>query len=490
MILFIIGLLILLVGYLTYSRYVDAQFEPEDNITAATEKYDGVDYVPIPCWKNMVIHLLNIAGMGPVLAAIQGVLFGPWVFIIVPLGCIFMGAVHDYMCGMVSIRTGGLQLTGMIKKFLGEKFFRFFMVAVTLMSFVWVAVFVYSSGDIFMQRFLHQTDFSLSNPIAIAVYSVILLYFLCATMLPIDKFIAKIYPIFAGLFLLGTALLFYGFLTKGISIPPLTLENLHFHKGNIPWIPFFFLTVSCGLLSGSHATQAPIIARTVKNEKQGRKIFYMMMCGESVIMMIWALAAMSVYQLNLVPENLIGTANVVNIVANQYAPFGLGILIALSVLVLPITSGDTALRSVRMMVSEALNLSQKPINNRAVIIAPSVLCSALVLIWAKLGADSFSVVWRYVMFINQLIAVPTLLIATIYLYRKRKNFYITLIPLVFYVFILSTFILNAKIGFNINLHYAEIIGILISVATVFLLFFNMKKDDLKLLAENENSDKV
>ena len=181
---------------------------------------------------------------------------------------------------------------------------------------------------------------------------------------------------------------------------------------------------------------------------------------------------------------------VVNIVANQYAPFGLGILIALSVLVLPITSGDTALRSVRMMVSEALNLSQKPIKNRAVIIAPSVICSALVLIWAKLGADSFSVVWRYVMFINQLIAVPSLLIATIYLYRKRKNFYITLIPLVFYVFILSTFILNAKIGFNINLHYAEIIGILISVATVFLMFFNMKKDDLKLLAENENSDKV
>ena len=286
MILFIIGLLILLVGYLTYSRYVDAQFEPEDNVTAATEKYDGVDYVPLPCWKNMVIHLFNIAGMGPVLAAIQGVLFGPWVFIIVPLGCIFMGAVHEYMCGMVSIRTGGLQLTGMIKKFLGEKFFRFFMVAVTLMSFVWVAVFVYSSGDIFMQRFLHQTDFSLSIPMAVTVYSVILLYFLCATMLPIDKFIAKIYPIFAGLFLFGTALLFYGFLTKGISIPPLTLENLHFHKENIPWIPFFFLTVSCGLLSGSHATQAPIIARTVKSEKQGRKIFYLMMCGERVIMMI------------------------------------------------------------------------------------------------------------------------------------------------------------------------------------------------------------
>lgn len=483
MILFAVGLLILLIGYLTYSKYVDAQFSPIDEQTAATKKFDAVDYVPIPRWKNMLIHLLNIAGMGPVLAAIQGVLFGPWVFIIVPLGCIFMGAVHDYMCGMISVRTGGLQLTGMIKKFLGYRFFQFFMVAVTLMSFVWVAVFVYSSGDIFMQRFLNQTDFSLNNPLAITVYTVIFLYFLIATMFPIDKFIGKIYPVFALIFLAGTILLLYGFVTKGLSIPDLTLKN--FHYNNIPWIPFFFLTVSCGLLSGSHATQAPIISRTLQSEKDGRKVFYAMMCGESVIMMIWALAAMSVYNLNLVPEKMIGTANVVNIIANNYAPFGLSIIIALSVLLLPITSGDTALRSVRMMVAESLNLSQKPIKNRAMIIIPSVLCSALVLIWAKLGADSFSVVWRYVMFINQLIAIPTLLIATIFLYRTRKNYFITLIPLMFYIFILSTFILNAKIGFNINLITAEIIGILISILSTVILFFNMKKDKLRLIAKED-----
>lgn len=486
MILFLIGLLILLVGYLTYSKYVDSQFDPVDEETAAVKKYDAVDYVPLPRWKNMIINLMNIAGMGPVLAAIQGVLFGPWVFIIVPLGCIFMGAVHDYMCGMISVRTGGLQLTGMIKKFLGQKFFYFFMVAVTLMSFVWVAVFVYSSGDIFMQRFMHQTDFSLQNPVAVTVYSVIFLYFLIATLFPIDKFIGKVYPIFAGIFLIGTILLIVGFVTKGLAIPDLTLKN--FHYNNIPWIPFFFLTVSCGLLSGSHATQTPIIARTVKNEKDGRKVFYATMCGESVIMMIWALAAMSVYNLHLVPEKMIGTANVVNIVANNYAPFGLGVVIALAVLLLPITSGDTALRSVRMMVSEALNLSQKPIKNRAVIIAPSVFFSALVLVWAKTGADSFSVVWRYVMFINQLIALPTLLIATIFLYRNKKNYFITLIPLMFYTFILSTFILNAKIGFNINLYVAEGIGVILSVLTVIILFFNMKKDELKLIADSEKSE--
>lgn len=476
--LFFIGILILLIGYLTYSKYVEAQFAPVDDKAACENKFDGVDFIPLSQIKNMVIHLFNIAGMGPVLAAIQGVLFGPWVFIIIPVGCVFMGAVHDYMCGMVSMRTGGLQLTGMIKKFLGKRFFYFFMIAVTLMSFVWVAVFVYSSGDIFMQRFLHQSDFSLNNPVALCVYAVIFVYFLIATMFPIDKFIAKIYPVFASIFLIGTILLLTGYITKGLSIPPLTIENFHFHKNNIPWIPFFFLTVSCGLLSGSHATQAPIISRTVQNEKQGRKVFYLMMCCESVIMMIWALGAMSVYNLNLVSENLIGSANVVNIIANNYAPFNLGVIIALAVLLLPITSGDTALRSVRMMVSEALNLSQKSIKNRAVIVIPSVICSILVLLWAKTSADSFSLVWRYTMFINQLIALPSLLIGTIFLYRQKKNYLITFIPFLFYVFVLSAFILNAKIGFNINLVLAQIIGIILALISAVLFFGEMKKDKL------------
>lgn len=479
MILFLIGVLILVVGYLTYSKYVEKQFEPQDYKTACENNYDGVDFIPLSQFKNMVIHLFNIAGMGPVLAAIQGVLFGPWVFIIIPLGCVFMGAVHDYMCGMVSMRTGGLQLTGMIKKFLGKKFFYFFMIAVTLMSFVWVAVFVYSSGDIFMQRFLNISDFSLSNSTAITIYSIIFLYFLIATMFPIDKFIAKIYPVFACIFLIGTILLFAGYITKGLSISPLNIENLHFHKNHLPWIPFFFLTVSCGLLSGSHATQAPIISRTVKSEKQGRKVFYLMMCFESVIMMIWALGAMSVYNLNLVSANLIGSANVVNIIADNYAPFNLGWMIALCVLLLPITSGDTALRSVRMMVSEALNLSQKPVKNRAFIVIPSVICSILVLIWAKTSADSFSMVWRYTMFINQLIAIPTLLIGTIFLYRKKKNYFITFIPLLFYIFILCAFILNAKIGFNINLKISEIIALILSIISAVLFFVNMKKDEQK-----------
>ena len=198
-----------------------------------------------------------------------------------------------------------------------------------------------------------------------------------------------------------------------------------------------------------------------------------MMCFESVIMMIWALGAMSVYNLNLVDSNLIGSANVVNIIASNYAPYNLGAVVALAVLLLPLTSGDTALRSIRMMVAEALNLSQKPLKNRAIIIIPSVLCSILVLIWAKTGAGSFNIVWRYTMFINQLIALPVLLIASIFLYRQRKNYFIALIPFLFYVFILSTFILNAKIGFNINLTISKIIALVISITVLVVFFIKM-----------------
>lgn len=474
MITFFIGLSILLFGYIFYSKYVDKVFGPVERDTASKKRFDGVDFVPLKDWKNQVIHLLNIAGMGPILAAIQGCLFGPWMFIIVPLGCVFMGAVHDYMCGMISVRNDGLQITGMIKKYLGTTFFRISLVVVSIMLFLWVAVFVYGTGDIFMQRFLHQTDFTFDNPVAVTVYSAILLYFVVATVFPIDKIIGRIYPIFGGLLMLGTLCLVYGFITKGISIPEASLQTIHIHPKHIGWIPFFFMTVSCGLLSGSHATQAPIVARTVSDERDGRKIFYGMMCLESVIVMIWGLAAMSVMNLNLVPQKLIGTANVVNIVADHYASFGAAIMIVLAVLVLPITSGDTALRGVRMIISEALNICQKPLKNRLAIVIPSVMTTACILVWAKVGASSFSTVWRYVMFFNQLIALPMLILATVYLYQEKKNYFLTLIPGMFYIFILSTFFLNAQIGLNMNLRYAEIMGIVITIVSVAVLMGKLK----------------
>ena len=256
----------------------------------------------------------------------------------------------------------------------------------------------------------------------------------------------------------------------------LSFKSFNIHPDNIPLIPMFFMTVSCGLLSGFHSTQATIISRTIKSEYDGKVVFYGMMCLESLIAIIWAAAAMDVYSLNLVPQNLIGTANVVNIIANKFVPFNLAFLVTIAVIVLPITSGDTALRGLRITLADAFHLEQKKILNRLIIVIPLVLCILSVLVWAKMNAGSFSFIWRYFTFFNQLIAVPTFLYATIYLYKNKKNFYVTLLPALFYIFITMAFIFNAKIGFGLSLQSAEIVAVIISLIVLVLLLIKMKKD--------------
>ena len=231
----------------------------------------------------------------------------------------------------------------------------------------------------------------------------------------------------------------------------------------------FFMTVSCGLLSGFHSTQATIISRTVNHEKDGKQIFYGMMCLESLIAIIWAAAAMDVYSLNEVPQNMIGTVNVVNLIANKFVPFNLAFLVTLAVIVLPITSGDTALRGLRITIADALKLEQKSIPNRLLIVVPTVILVLAILVWAKLNARSFSLIWRYFTFTNQLIAIPTLMCATIFLAKTSKKYFVTLIPALFYVFITMSFIFSEKIGFNLPLNIAEIIaGIVVLLVCVYL----------------------
>ena len=317
MITFILGIIILVLGYLLYSRYVDKTFAPNDEPTPAHKHKDNVDFIPMSKGKNALIHLLNIAGMGPIIGAIQGILFGPVAFILIPVGCIFAGGVHDYFAGMLSIRNKGAQITGLIHKYLGKQTFRIFMVIVSIMLLLLATVFVYTSGDLFVERFFGVKDFGITNPIVLSTYIVILLYFVFATLFPIDKIIGKFYPILGLFLILGTGLILTGFFIKGVNLQNLTLENFNIHPDKLPLIPMFFMTVSCGLLSGFHSTQATIISRTVDNEKDGKIIFYGMMCLESLIAMIWAAAAMDVYSLNLVPQNLIGTVNVVNLIANK-----------------------------------------------------------------------------------------------------------------------------------------------------------------------------
>jgi len=472
---FILGILILFFGYIFYSRFVEKLFSPTDEKTPAIEQNDGVDFVPMSKGRNALIHLLNIAGMGPIIGAIQGVLFGPIAFILIPLGCILAGGVHDYFAGMLSIRNKGAQITGLIQKYLGNGAFKIFMVIVSIMLLMLATVFVYTAGDLFVERFLGVKDFVITNPAVLGAYIVILLYFIIATLFPIDKIIGKFYPVLGAMLILGTGMVLAGFFINGVNLIDFSFSNPNLHPKNLPLIPMFFMTVSCGLLSGFHSTQSTIISRTVSHEKDGRVIFYGMMCLESLIAMIWAAAAMDVYSLNLVPQNIVGTVNVVNIIANKFVPLNIAFLVTLAIIILPITSGDTALRGLRITIADALNLEQKSITNRLIIVVPIVICVLSILIWAKTNANSFSLIWRYFTFFNQLIAVPVLACATVFLAKEGKNYFITLVPVLFYVFITMSFIFSEKIGFNLPLNLAEIVAAIISVITFFYLRKIIKK---------------
>lgn len=470
MITFCIGILILVAGYIFYSRYTENQFGISDEETPAVTVNDGVDYIPLSKNKNMLINLLNIAGMGPLIGAVQGILFGPIAFILIPLGCIFAGGVHDYFAGMLSIRNRGAQITGLIQKYLGHTAFLIFIVIVSIMLLLLATVFVYTSGDIFVERFFGINDFSISNPVVLGTYLVILSYFIIATLFPIDKIIGKFYPVLGLMLILGTGLVFAGFFIEGVNLQNLDIHHINMHPNKLPIIPMFFMTVSCGLLSGFHSTQATIISRTVKSEEDGKRIFYGMMCLESLIALIWAAAAMDVYSLNLVPQNIIGTANVVNVIANKFVPLNLAYIVTLAVIILPITSGDTALRGLRITIAEALHLEQKTVLNRLIIVIPILLCVLGILTWAKLHAGSFGLIWRYFTFFNQLIAIPTFIYSTIYLYKNHRNYWITLLPGLFYIFITSLFILTSDIGFHLNYRLAEVMAIgivLISLGAIY-----------------------
>ena len=476
MITFISGFLILVFGYIFYSVFIEKLFSPDNRKTPANEMDDGVDYVPMSKNRNALIHLLNIAGMGPIIGAVQGILFGPIAFILIPLGCIFAGGVHDYFAGMLSMRNNGAQITGLIEKYLGKNAFKIFMVIVSIMLLLLATVFVYTAGDLFAERFLGVKEFVITNPLVLGTYLVILSYFILATLFPIDKIIGKFYPVLGIMLILGTGMVLVGFLIHGVNLQNFDLSNYNLHPDNLPLIPMFFMTVSCGLLSGFHSTQATIISRTVNHEKDGRLIFYGMMCVESLIAIVWAAAAMDVYSLNQVPQNMIGTVNVVNIIANKFVPLNLAFMVTIAIIILPITSGDTALRGLRITIADALKIEQKNIRNRLIIAIPMIIAVLGILIWAKLNANSFGFIWRYFTFFNQLIAIPTLACATVFLAKAGKNYFVTLIPALFYVFITMSFIFSEKIGFNLPLRYAEVIGTILTLFALIYVIRLIKKD--------------
>ncbi len=483
---FLIGLVILIGGGALYGGFCQKVFGPDDRQTPAYERQDGVDFVPMPKWKNALINLLNIAGTGPILGPIQGILFGPIAFITIPVGCVIGGAMHDYFSGMISIREGGIQMPEVVRRNLGGGIHKVYTAFVCLALFLVGVVFTYTPGDILATQ-VFGFGGTAGESSTWVIYACIFIYYLVAALFPIDKIIGRVYPIFGAVLLLSAVGVFAMLFIKGAPLlnvwEPWTLGGFdfgeYFRSGH--FIPVFFITVACGILSGFHSTQITLVTRTLESERQGRFTFYNMMIAEGFIAMVWAAGTMTMIGVGAADAGItmqmdsgawsyfaeiggqlqkISATSVVGVVCkNLLGPVG-GLIAIIGVILLPITSGDTALRSLRLMMAEALHIGQEKSKNRILLALPVFIGAFLVLIWAKNDPNGFNTIWRYFGWSNQTLAVFALAAILIWMMRhdKAKFLWIPLIPLVFYSFVTCSYIMNAKIGFGLPLSNSMCIG--------------------------------
>ncbi|AST92493.1 carbon starvation protein A [Sutcliffiella cohnii] len=479
---FLICIVLLIIGYFTYGKFVEKVFGvKEERPTPAFVNGDGVDYVPMSTPKNSMIQLLNIAGTGPVFGPIMGALYGPVAFIWIVVGCIFAGAVHDYLTGMISIRNRGAHLPELASKFLGKVMKHVVNAFAVLLLLLVGTVFVSTPASL-----LHVlADGKIALGIIIAA---IFVYYILATLMPVDKIIGRLYPYFGAILLLSSVGVGIGLIVKGAPIPEISLTN--FHPDNAPILPLLFFTITCGALSGFHATQTPIISRTTQKEKQGRKIFYGMMIAEGIIAMIWAAAAMSLFGgSNGLGDVLAagGPGAVVSEISTVILGAVGGTIAVLGVVVLPITSGDTAFRSARMIIAEYFNVAQKKFSSRLWIAIPIFGISVV------LTQIDFNLLWRYFSWANQATAVIALFVGAMYLYIARKNYWIALIPGTFMLVMVLTYILNAQIGFRLPMNIAwvgGIIGATVLVVIFFLAARRARANNLPLEVDISDYNKV
>ena len=489
MISFSLSLLALVVGYFVYGKFVDHIFGPDNRETPAVVKADGVDFMILPSWKIFMIQFLNIAGTGPIFGAIMGAWYGPVAYLWIVLGCIFAGAMHDYMSGMLSIRHGGAGLPELVGNYLGigtKKIMLIFSVVLLLMV---GAVFVYSPAIILTMLWDNKIFWII----------LIFIYYVIATLLPIDKIIGKIYPLFAFSLLFMAAALLVGLFIKQPAIPELW-DNLAASNLNQPTyilgtdsfiakdpiFPCLFITIACGAISGFHATQSPLMARCMKSEKMGRPIFYGSMITEGIVALIWATASMYFFYyggwkecvdadtLNAFMQQ-VDTAEgktlvqyfdapaVVEIVCNSWLGIFGGILAMFGVVAAPITSGDTALRSARLIVADSLNISQHSIKSRLLIALPIFASCLGILIWQIKNPDGFNVIWQYFGWSNQTLSVFTLWTITVYLCRHHKNYFVSLFPALFMTAVCSTFIFVSPQALDLGS-----LGYILGVSSVFI----------------------
>lgn len=474
---------VLIIGYFVYGKITEKVFSPDDRIAPAVSKNDGVDFVPMKTWKAFLIQLLNIAGTGPIFGALMGAVFGPVVFLWIIFGSVLGGAVHDYMSGMISMRHDGQSIAELSGTYLGK--------IVKVIMRIFSVVLLVLCGTVFVTSpagLLDKLTPDWMNGTFWAV--VILIYYLLATLLPIDKLIGRLYPVFGVLLIVMAVAVIGGIIFSGgkYTIPEITLSNLH-PKGTPVW-PYMFITVACGAVSGFHATQSPMIAKCITSEKEGKKVFYGAMISESVIALVWAAAGVSFYGTTQLLSDALanGASNVVyEISTGVLGAFG-GILAVAGVIICPITSGDTAFRSARLILAEAFKLDQKRLLNRLIITIPLLITGGLLTWFAVVNDNGFQVVWRYFSWSNQTLAMIALWVATAYLLKKGKYRFgslLTALPAIFMTAVSTTYILIANEGFRLDKTISYSLGavfaaVLLCVYLVFLVLTIKRKHGEKI----------
>ncbi|MCR9420473.1 MULTISPECIES: carbon starvation protein A [Vibrio] len=476
----------LLAGYFIYGAFVEKVFGINENRkTPAHTMSDGVDYVPMSTKKVYLVQLLNIAGVGPIFGPIMGALYGPAAMLWIVIGCIFAGAVHDYFSGMLSVRNGGASVPTITGRYLGNGAKHFMNIfAIVLLLLVGV-VFVSAPAGMITNLINEQTSLTVSMTSMVVI---IFAYYILATIVPVDKIIGRFYPLFGALLI---------FMSVGL-MTAIALSSEHTVMGgfemsdmfsnmnpnDLPLWPALFITIACGAISGFHATQSPLMARCMENEKNGRFVFYGAMIGEGIIALIWCAIALSFFgSLEGLSEAVKngGPGNVV-----YSASFGLlgvfgGIIAFLGVVILPITSGDTAFRSSRLILAEYFNMEQKTLRNRLFMALPLFVLGAI------LTQVDFGIIWRYFGFANQTTAVMMLWTASAYLLRHNKLHWIATIPAMFMTTVCATFILNnSALGFGLPMQASTIAGILFSLSvTIYVIRISKGKGDIELTDEEK-----
>ena len=560
--------MILFAGGAAYGRFCERVFSPDDRTTPAYSKQDGVDFVPMSKWKNTLINLLNIAGTGPILGPVQGILFGPVAFLTIPVGCVIGGAMHDYFCGMISVREGGIQMPAIIKQTTNDVIHRIYTVFVCIVLFLIGVVFIYTPGDIAATQ-LFGFGGTAGEASTWIIYSVIFVYYMIAALFPIDKIIGKIYPLFGAVLLLSAVGVFIMLITGHYRLIDLSDDSdpyfpllfmtlsiiviaayhrfaevirfgkstgtVYFIVGVIMilasagifaaliagkyslvnmwdswdlngfdfgeyfrsqnYIPAFFVTVACGILSGFHSTQITLVTRTLESEKEGRLTFYNTMIAEGFIAMVWAAGTMAMIGLGAEASGIsvrmtdagwayfaqvngsiqqVSATSVVGVVCrNMLGPVG-GLIAIIGVILLPVTSGDTALRSLRLILADAFRIRQDDSRKRVMLALPVFALAYAVLIWAKNDPNGFNTIWRYFGWSNQTLAVFALAAILIWLMRhdRKKYLWMPLIPLAFYAFITCSYLMNAEIGlslpYGVSLGIGAVFAVVVSAGAIYL----------------------